>query len=111
MTKVFYDELVGIEEIFVEIERVELNHKNKQKVKKVIDEIIHYRMVTFILDHLPRVHHKTFLIRFQAAPHEKEHLVFLEKKLSKAFIQDLEKHAQELKKEIQQEFKKYKYTK
>ena len=111
MTKIFYDELVGIEQIFVEIEMLELVPDEKQKVKGLVDEIVHYEMVTFILDHLPHHHHEEFLKRLHKTPHSTEHLVFLESILTKNFTQKMKNRAEKLKKEIQTDLKKYKRKK
>lgn len=80
MSKVFYDHLILIDELFAEVDLVELTSEEKKQAKKKIDDLVHHKVLTKILDLLPREHHEEFLIRFHAAPHDHRHLTYLKEK-------------------------------
>lgn len=77
--KLFYDHLIMIDEVFVEIEELDISLDEKKEMRAMIDELSHARVLTKILDLLPSEHHDLFLERFHAAPYDVSHLQFLEK--------------------------------
>lgn len=82
MSKIFYDHLVVFEEVEIALSKQKLSPKEKAENSQIIEEIVHHRIVTRILTHLPKEHHKEFLERFQKAPHDKKTLHFLKEKVS-----------------------------
>lgn len=77
MAKVFYDHLISIEELLIELDKYQLSHDEKVDLISSADTTIHYRVLDIILTHLPKDKHQEFLKGFQAAPHDKKHLQFL----------------------------------
>lgn len=77
MIKVFYNHLVVIEDIEVEISHHQLEATARAEIMAIVDETLHHHILTVILDHLPREHHQYFLSRFAKAPHDVTLLSFL----------------------------------
>ena len=69
MSKVFYDHLVGIENITALVD---------QDMADLIDNTMHHHILDEILTHLPVEHHKTFLERLAHAPHDPGILIFIQ---------------------------------
>lgn len=97
MSKVFYDHLIILEKLEVALSSQDLSGKEKEEIHQMIDESIHFHMMTKILDRLPRQHHKDFLDRFHKTPHHEDLLKFLKEKIIN--IEDLiRKEAEDLEK-------------
>ncbi len=111
MSKLFYDHLILLDDVFTEIEILEVESEDKIQMKKIVDEILHHRVLTRILDLLPKVHHEEFLDRFYKAPSDVRHLKFLQEKIDRDIHHELAKLSKELKSEIRQEIKKHKKIK
>lgn len=111
MSKLFYDHLVLLDDVFAEVEVLEIDVHDKKEIKKMIDEIIHHRVLTRILDMLPTPHHEEFLDRFYKAPSDVRHLKFLQEKIDRDIHHELAKLSEELKSEVRQEIKKHRKNK
>ena len=107
MSKIFYDHLIIIEEIWEEVEKLPLQKHEKQHAKKLADEYVHHRVLTLILDLLPRDHHEVFLNKFHVAPHDVSHLKYLEEKIGKQIHQEISTLGKQLKQELKKELKKH----
>lgn len=81
MSKLFYDHLIVLEEVEIQIASSNLDRKEKGEIQQMIEELVHYRVMAKILDHLPRQHHKEFLKQFHKAPYHEGILQFLKEKL------------------------------
>lgn len=108
MAKIFYDHLVLIEDLFVEIDLLDLTAEEKKAAKKMADEIMHHRVFTRLLDLLPKEHHQEFLKRFHKAPHEARHLHFLAEKTQIDMHAEIVLTAEKVKRELSREIKKHK---
>lgn len=106
--KLFYDHLILIEEVFIEIETLPLSPHEKQSAKKLSDDLMHQKVLIYILDMLPRPHHEEFLDRFHKAPYDIDHLRFLTEKTQRDVHMDLVVLGKQLKKELLSEIKKHK---
>lgn len=82
MSQIFYDHLVILEKVEIELSSQKLSSKEKAEINQLIEESIHFRVMTRILDHLPREHHEEFLKLFQYEPHSQRLLPFLKEKVS-----------------------------
>lgn len=106
MSKIFYDHLIIIEEVEEILRGVE--PEEKEELHRLVDEIIHHRVLGCILDHLPRKHHDEFLGRFHQAPYDESLIDYLQEKTAKEI--DIEAKIKEevgkLKKELLQELKR-----
>lgn len=82
MSKIFYDHLVVFAEIETHLSSHPFHPKEKEEIHQMIEETIHFRVMTRILNHLPRPHHKKFLELFHQAPYNDEILLFLKEKVA-----------------------------
>ncbi|KKQ34213.1 MAG: hypothetical protein US50_C0057G0003 [Candidatus Nomurabacteria bacterium GW2011_GWB1_37_5] len=108
MAKLFYDHLILLDEILMEIDILDLPVHKKTKGKKIIDEIVHHKVLIYILDYLPKVHHREFLERLYQNPADLAHLTFLQEKTERDIQMDLVVLGKKIKKEILAEIKKHK---
>lgn len=106
MTKIFYDDLIKIEEIFFEFEDCDFTSEEKEEFISLIDETFHHHMLDLILDNLPEEYHEFFLSQFYQTPCNKGLMKFLKEKIDDDIDRKIEKRAQEIKKEILAEIKK-----
>lgn len=81
MSKLFYDHLVKFEQIEIELKKYELEGSDKEEMERLIDEQVHYRVMTCVLTHLPRHHHTEFLEKFAEKPYDEKLLLFLKEKV------------------------------
>lgn len=108
MTKIFYDHLVLIEELTVELEN--LDHESRREIVGLMDETLHHHVLDTILTHLPKEHHETFLNRFHRAPHDPQLLVFLKQYIVIDIENEIRKKAKKVKKDLLSTVKKSKHT-
>jgi hypothetical protein len=83
MSKVFYDDLIVLEEVEEQIKSSVESSEEREELYNVVDEIVHHRVLEIILDHLPQKHHETFLEKFHETPHDYGLLEYLNKKVEK----------------------------
>ncbi len=98
MSKVFYDHLIALEELEGELSLVSFSPQEKERVHHLIEETVHYHVLTVILDHLPERHHEEFLRQFHEAPYHEGLWDFLKEK-----AEDIEKLLGEEIKKIEKE--------
>ena len=97
MSQIFYDHLIILENLEVKITALGLEPEEKEALNQLVEETVHYRLMTRILDTLPHEHHEEFLDFFHQAPHEERLLKYLQEKIEdieaiiKKEIEDLEK--------------------
>ena len=111
MTKLFYDHLIMIDDLFDEIHLLEISVDEKQSLKQMIDEMTHHAVLTHVLDILPRTHHEEFLEKFHTSPFDVQLILYLEEKSGKNIHSEILTIGEKLKKEIRSEIKKHKKTK
>lgn len=107
MAKIFYDHLLAIDELVVELDS--LDAINRQEVISLMDETLHHHVLDTILTHLPQEHHTAFLERFHKAPHDPELLVFLKQYIVVDIENEIRKKAQKVKKDLLSAVKKSKH--
>ncbi len=104
MAKIFYDHLVVLEDIIVELDKYEIEAVEREELIQLADETLHHRILDVILTKLPKEKHQEFLIKFHQAPHDRGLLEYL-----KSEIADIEKliseEAAKTKKELLAEIK------
>lgn len=97
MSKIFYDHLVILTDLDIKIRALKLEPEEREEIGQLVEETVHYRVMTRILDSLPREHHQEFLDFFHQAPHEENLMSYLKEKIEdieeiiKKEIKDLEK--------------------
>ena len=77
MSKIFYDTTKEFDEIEKRINAISLSKEEKEEVWKIIDEMVHYRVIGCILDIIPDKLHLEFLFKFHTAPYDKGHFGYL----------------------------------
>lgn len=105
MAKIFYDHLIQIEEIHIELDKYHLSVEERSELIQIIDETTHHRVLDTILTHLPKEKHEIFLKKFHAAPHDNSLLDFLKEDV-KDIEDKIKLEAKKLKSEILSEIKR-----
>lgn len=105
MSKIFYDKLIVLEEIEVEINQLGLEHDEKKELEHLIDEIIHHRIIDRVLSHLPPQHHEEFLQRFHAAPYDHTLIDYINARVDRRVEEVIHEEVQKLKAEILEDIK------
>lgn len=96
---VFYDHLVGLDEIHNELTEMDLSFKQHYELLNLIDSILHQEVLNVILIVLPLEHHDNFLQEFSARPHDSFHLDYL-RDFDPAIEEKISQAAQEAKGKI-----------
>ena len=81
MSKVFYDKLIVLEEIEMEIKKVAKTKEEKEELWAIVDETIHHRVIGKVLEKLPKESHQEFLEMFHLSPHDENILTYLQEKI------------------------------
>ena len=105
MSHIFYDHLIILEEVEAEIKNVTESSEEKEELWKLIDEIIHHRVIGSILDALPLEHHEEFLVKFHEAPHSEYLLSFLDERTEENIEEIIRKEIKNVEKELLLEIK------
>ena len=107
MSHLFYDHVIVIEDL-EEVVKSHEEPEEREELHRLVDEMIHHRVLGCILDQLPRRHHEEFLEKFHASPYDDSLINYLQEKTPKEV--DIEKKIREevakLKKELLAELKK-----
>jgi len=69
MSKLFYDHLLYLEEVEIEIKNRASSKEEKEELWGLVDEIISHKVLEKVLDKLPRESHEEFLELFHKSPH------------------------------------------
>jgi hypothetical protein len=81
MSKVFYDHLVSLDDVEKALKKRKLSVEEREELWKIIDEMVHHRVVGCILEHLPSEHHGDFVKRFTDKPHDDAHWDYLRERV------------------------------
>jgi len=105
MSKIFYDHLVVLEEVDIEIKNISQSTEERDELWELVDNIVNHRLMISILDKLPMEYHNDFLSKFYDAPHEDAHLTYLNEKMEERVEALVAREVEILKKELLQEIK------
>jgi len=106
MSKIFYDYLIRVEEVIVELDGQVLEATEKEELINLIDDTFHQHTLNLILSHLPQEHHDNFLTRFHESPQDPELLNFLKETMADDVEELIRKEAEKIKKKILEDIKK-----
>ena len=81
MSKLFFDQLVVLDDIDGEIKKLTKSREEKEELWQLVDEMVHHRVLGCVLDALPRGNHDEFLEKFHKAPHDESIMDFLREKV------------------------------
>lgn len=105
MSKIFYDVHIHLEEIEIELDKLGIEHEEKQEMEHLIEEMVHHRVLDRLLTHLPRQHHAEFLDRFHKTPYDEKLLSWLDARIEKSVEEHVKDEMEKLKKEILQDIR------
>ena len=88
MSKIYYDHLIVFEELEVEVNKAARSQEEKEELWKLIDEILHLRILSRILD------------RLHASPYDERLINFLNERVNKDIEEFLRKEIKDLEREI-----------
>lgn len=107
MSKLFYDHLISLTEVEIEIKKNSSSKEEREELWMLVDEIINHKVIEKVLDKLPRENHEEFLELFHKAPHDEE-LIFgyLKTKAGGNIESDLKRDLENLGKDLLREIQK-----
>ena len=70
MSKIFYDDLIDLSKVERKIRKIAKTEEERSELWKVVDEIVHHRVMGCILGKLPGKDHGEFLEKFHERPHD-----------------------------------------
>ncbi len=83
MSHLFYDHLVNLKELEKFIKKSSETPEEKEEYWRLIDEMVHHRILGCIFDNLPKEHHNNFLVKLKARPHDQKLMDYLKSKIQK----------------------------
>ena len=83
MSKLFFDHIIVLDEVEDEIKAIGKTSEERDELWKLVDEIVHHKVLDTTLEHLPRKHHEEFLEKFHLAPHDEGLIHYLTEKIGK----------------------------
>jgi len=81
MSKVFFDQLTNLSKVEKRIDKVARIHEEKLELWRLVDEILHHRVLGCILEKLPEKYHEEFLEEFSKRPYDEGLFNYLKKKI------------------------------
>ncbi|MEK7521814.1 MAG: hypothetical protein AAB599_03380 [Patescibacteria group bacterium] len=106
MSKVWYDHLIILEEVEIELGKLELDREEKRELEHLIEEMTHHRVMDRVLTHLPKQHHKEYLKRFANSPHDPGLIHYLNERIEESVEEHVKDEMKKLKKEILSDLRK-----
>lgn len=82
-----------------------LSQEEKEELWKIVDEIIHHRIMGCVLDNLPNEHHEEFLTKFEKKYFDSEAINYLEEKCGLEITDKMKSTLSEVEEEILSEIK------
>jgi hypothetical protein len=97
MSKLFFDNLIELKTIEVEIKKSARSKEEQEELWMLIDEIFNHKVIEKILDHLPRENHEEFLEIFHKRPYDEEYIfAYLREKSGENIIDVLKRELTEI---------------
>lgn len=81
MSKLFYDHIVDLQKVEKQIKKVARTTEEKEELYHLIDEIVHHKVLSCILDRLPANHHQDFLTAVTKRPHDESLIDFVQERV------------------------------
>ncbi len=105
MSKIYYDHLIVLDEVEAEIKKAAKSPEEKEELWKVVDEMVHHRVMGVVLDKLPRELHEEFLDKFHKGPHDENLLTYLQEKIGENVEELIRREIGNLAYELLQDFR------
>ena len=106
MSKIFWDDFVSLKKVNKFIKTSGVSNEEKEELWKIVDEIVHHRVMGCILDNLPGHHHSDFLEKFHNAPFDPGLHTFLNVKSGQDFKKLISSEIEKLEDEIIKELRR-----
>ncbi len=103
MSIIFYDHLIDKQEILILVDQVKGEETHKNKIKQLIDDVIHQGVVEFTLSKLRPKHHQVFLSHLHQAPYDPEILNYLKEKIAQDIEEQIQNYANKLIKKVRKD--------
>jgi hypothetical protein len=81
MSKLFFDHLISFEEVNLEITKSASSKEEQEELWQLVDEMIHHRVLGYILGKLSQESHEEFLTKFHSAPYDEGLFDYLKEKI------------------------------
>lgn len=111
MSKLFYDHLIEFEEVEIELKKLELTREERHELERLIDSMVHHKVVGRILTHLSAEHHEEFLDRYHKKPYDPTLLAWINQRIEDSVEKHVKQEIQELKKELLEDIRSSKKAK
>ncbi len=108
MSSIFYDHLISLDELEKLLKESIETPEEREELWRLIDEIIHHRVLGCIFDNLPNNHHEEFLSKFHNSPHDLDLISYLNKKIGKNIEELIKQEVNALALELLAEIKTHK---
>lgn len=106
MSKLFFDHLIYLEEVEVEVKKTASSKEEREELWGLVDEIVTHKVLGKVLDKLPRAYHEEFLTLFHKCPHDEVVIFeFLRSKTGKDIEKELQEELKSISSEILKEIK------
>jgi hypothetical protein len=106
MSKLFFDHLIYLDELEVEIKKTASSVEEREELWSLVDGIVTHKVLAKILDKLPRVHHEEFLELFHKCPHDEITIFgYLKSRAGENIEKELQKELKNISSEILRELK------
>ncbi len=100
MSIIFYDHLLVLEDVKKIVNSGKGSYEEKEELWQIVDELVHHRMMTTLLDNLPTIYHGEFLEIFTRTPHDKKLIKYLSDKSQKDMKKIIKDESKKLRSEI-----------
>lgn len=94
--KLFYDHLIDRSDLEQLLEKKAKTKAEKEKLLKLLDEIVHKTVLDIILIHLDERHHGDFLAMIHEAPHSEEIFIYLRQKAHPEIEEKIKREVEKL---------------
>lgn len=81
------------------------SQEEREELWRIVDEIVHHRIVGCVLDNLDKEHHQDFLEKMHDNAFEEDFVNYLESKTNKKVVEKIQEEIQNLESEILNELK------
>jgi len=108
MSKLFYDNLIVLDEVEILIKNNATSKEEKEELWGLVDEMVTHKVLEKVLDKLPREHHEEFLELFHKCPHD-EVVIFgyLKEKTGKDVKKELRRELEDISSDILREMSSF----
>lgn len=82
MSRLFYDHLLNLDELEKRVKKITKDKEEQHEIFRLVDEIVHHRVIGCILHQLPDEHHQDFLHKVSERPHDRSIISFLRERIA-----------------------------